>query len=160
MSGLVRCLDSLGAESYNPDLIWEIAVETFLNHVHLGKRKGKTMDVKQFILEFQHSEKIKSHLIISSTLLAHVEALNGEDRSGAEKILKTYLQLLLTEIRIARNTVKSVNYHGAEKNLTESLRRLGMNDLASSNLYISKALSYITTSCEAAMTSLQKRNLL
>jgi len=118
------------------------------------------MDVKQFILEFQHSEKIKSHLIISSTLLAHVEALNGEDRSGAEKILKTYLQLLLTEIRIARNTVKSVNYHGAEKNLTESLRRLGMNDLASSNLYISKALSYITTSCEAAMTSLQKRNLL
>jgi hypothetical protein len=159
-SGLVRCLDSLRAEPYNPGLIWEIAFETLLRHVFLGKRKAKTMDVKQFILEFQHSEKIKSHLIISSTLLAHVEALKGEDRSGAEKVFKTYLQLLLTEIRIARNTVKSVNYHGAEKNLTESLRMLEMNDLVSSNLYISKALSYITTSCEAAMTSLQKHNLL
>ena len=118
------------------------------------------MEAKQFILEFQYSEKIKSHLIISSNLLAHLEGLKGEDRAGAEKILKTYLQLLLAEIRIARNTVKSVNYHGAEKNMTESLRRLEKSDLASSNLYISKALSYITTSCEAAMTNLQKRRLL
>ncbi len=118
------------------------------------------MNVKQLILEFQYSEKIKSQLIIGSNLLPHLEALKGEERVGAEKILKTYLQLLLAEIRIARNTVKSVNYHGAEKNVTESLRSLGMNDLANSNLHISKALSYITTSCGAAMTSLQKSNLL
>jgi hypothetical protein len=118
------------------------------------------MNIKQLILEFQYSEKIKSQLIIGSNLLAYMEALKGEERAGAEKILKAYLQLLVGEIRIAWNTVKSVNYHGAEKNVTESLRSLGTNDLANSNLYISKALSYITTSCEAAMTNLQKSNLL
>ena len=118
------------------------------------------MDVKHLILEFQYSEKIKSQLIIGSNLLAHMEALKGEERAGAEKIVKIYLQSLLTEIRIARNTVKSVNYHGAEKNVTESLGRLEMNDLANSNLCVSKALSYITTSCQAAMTKLQKSNLL
>jgi len=118
------------------------------------------MDVKHLILEFQYSEKIKSQLIIGSSLLVPMEALKGEERTGAKKIVKTYLQSLLTEIRIARNTVKSVNYHGAEKNVSESLRRLEMNDLVNSNLFISKALSYITTSCEAAMTSLQKSDLL
>ena len=118
------------------------------------------MNARQLILEFQYSEKIKSQLIIGSNLLPHVEALKGEERAGAEKILKAYLYLLAAEIRIAHNTVKSINYHGAEKNLTESLRRLEMNDLANSNLHISKALSYITTSCEAAMVSLQKSNLL
>ena len=119
-----------------------------------------TMDVKHLILEFQYSEKIKSQLIVGSNLLAYMEALKGEERTGAEKIVKTYFQSLLTEIRIARNTVKSVNYHGAEKNVMESIGMLELNDLANSNLLISKALSYITTSCEAAMTNLQKRNLL
>ncbi len=118
------------------------------------------MNAKQLILEFQYSEKIKSQLIIGSNLIAHMEGLKGEERTGAEKIIKTYLQSLLTEIRIAQNTVKSVNYHGAEKNVTESLGRLEMNDLANSNLSISNALSYITTSCEAAMTKLQENNLL
>jgi len=118
------------------------------------------MDVKHLILEFQYSEKIKSQLIIGSNLLAHVEALKGEERAGAEKIVKTYLQSVLTEIRIARNTVRSINYHGAEKNVTESLGRLEMNDLKSSSLCISKALSYITTSCQAAMTNLEKGDLL
>lgn len=118
------------------------------------------MNARQLILEFQYSEKIKSQLIICSNLLAHVEALKGEERVGAEKILKAYLQLLLTEIRIAWKTVKSVNYHGAEKNVTECLGRLEMRDLTNSNLCISKALSYITTSCSAAMTNLQKSNLL
>jgi hypothetical protein len=119
-----------------------------------------TMDVRDLVLEFQYSEKIKSHLIVGSNLLAHVEALQGEERTGAEKIVKTYLQSVLTEIRIARKTVKSVNYHGAEKNVTESLGRLEMNDLTNSNLCISKALSYITTSCQAAMMSLQESSLL
>ncbi len=118
------------------------------------------MDVRQSILEFQYSEKVKSQLIIGSNLLAHVEALKGEERVGAGKIFKAYLQLVLTEIRIARNTVRSVNYHGAEKNLTESLGRLELGDLTNSNLCISRALSYITTSCEAAMMTLQKSNLL
>jgi hypothetical protein len=119
-----------------------------------------TMNVKRLILEFQYSEKLKSQLIIGSNLLAHTEALRGGERTGAEKIVKTYLQSLLTEIRIARNTVKSVSYHGAEKNVTESIGRLEMNDLANSNLSISRALSYITTSCEAAMTNLQKNKFL
>lgn len=118
------------------------------------------MDVRHLILEFQYSEKIKSHLIVGSNLLAHTEALKGQERAGAEKIVKTYLQSILTEIRIAQKTVKSVNYHGAEKNVTESLGRLEMNDLRNSNLCISKALTYITTSCQAAMTNLQESNLL
>jgi hypothetical protein len=123
-------------------------------------KTGINVDAKHLILEFQYSEKIKSQLIMGSNLLAHVEALRGEERDGAEKIVKTYLQSLLTEIRIAQSTVKSINYHGAEKNVTESLGRLEMNDLTYSNLAISKALSYITTSCEAAMTNLQKNKLL
>jgi hypothetical protein len=118
------------------------------------------MDAKQLILEFQYSEKIKSQLIIGSNLLAHLGAFKGQERTGAEKMVETYLQLVLTEIRIAWNTVRSVNYHGAEKNVRESLRSLEVNDLTNSNLHISKALSYITTSCEGAMTNLQKSNLL
>lgn len=118
------------------------------------------MNAKQLILEFQYSEKIKSQLIIGSTILAHVEALKGEERVGGEKILKAYLQLLLTEIRIAWNVVRSISYHGAEKNVTECIGRLEMGDLAHVNPCISKALSHITTSCEAAMTNLQKDNLL
>jgi hypothetical protein len=118
------------------------------------------MEVKDLILEFQYSEKIKSQLIVGSNLLAQLEALRGEERIGAEKTVKAYLQSLMTEIRIAQKTVKSMNYHGAEKNVTESLGRLEMNDLVNSNRCLSQALTYITTSCQAAMTGLQEKNLL
>ena len=119
-----------------------------------------TMDDKGLILEFQYSEKIKSYLITGSSLLAHLDSMRGEERGGAEKIVKAYLHSLRTEIRMARETVKSVTYHGAEKNVTESIGRLEMDDLANANMCLSQALNYITTSCETAMTHLQKRNLL
>ncbi len=135
--------------------------ETLRNEFgHVTCEEPITMDMKPLILEFQYSEKIKSQLIIGSNLLALMESLKGDERTGAEKIVKTYLQSLLTEIRIAQNSIKSVNYHGAEKNVTESLGRLEMHDMANSNLSISKALSYVTTSCEAAMTTLQENDLL
>ncbi len=50
-----------------------------------------TMDVKQLVLEFQHSGKITSQPIIGSNLPSHVEAFKGEERAAMTNLKKNNL---------------------------------------------------------------------
>ena len=120
----------------------------------------RLMDTRKAILIFMYSEKIKSALIIASELLAKMLSLQGEERKGAEKLTATYLKALVGEIKIAQNLEKSVNFLGAEKKIMEATGKIILSDPKEIDRCISEALSYITTSSQAAMEALEEKCLI
>jgi negative regulator of replication initiation len=118
------------------------------------------MDTRKTILIYQYAERIKSELIIASDLLAKMLTLGSEERTGAEKMMHSYLEALTREIKIAQNIEKSVNFVGAEKKVVEATGRLRLSEYSEMNRCISEALSLITTSCQAAMEALEQEQLI
>lgn len=118
------------------------------------------MDTRKTIFVYQYSERIKSELIIASDLLAKMVALKGEERIGGEKLMSTFLESLAREIRIAQNFEKSLNFVGAEKKVLQALGKLKLSEYLEINQCISEALSFITTSCQAAMEALESKELI
>ena len=58
------------------------------------------MGIKEAILDFQYSEKMKSGLIIGTALLNQVASLKGDELLGGRKVLIWYLEGLLRELKI------------------------------------------------------------
>ncbi len=86
--------------------------------------------------------------------------LRGEEFIGAEKMMASYLEALVGELRIAQNVEKSINFVGAEKKIMEALRMVKLFDTSEANRYLSEALSFITTSSQGSMEILTKKRLL
>lgn len=107
-----------------------------------------------------YSERIKSELIIASELLARLGTLKGEERKGAERLMTTFLEALVREIRIAYGTEKSVNFLGAEKKVLEAIGKIGLSEFSGIDRCISDSLSFVTTSSQKAMEVLQRKLLL
>lgn len=118
------------------------------------------METRKSILVFQYSERIKSELIIASELLAKLLTLKGDELAGAEKLMRTYLEAIVGEIRIAQNMEKSVNFLGAEKKVMEAIGRLRLSEHSDVSRSISEALSFITTSSQGAMEALEEKGLI
>ena len=118
------------------------------------------MDTRKAVLIYQVSERIKSELIIASALFERMVTLEGEERVGGEKMMVSFLQALIGEIRIAQGVEKSMNFIGAEKKMTEATEMIERGEYSEIHPCISKALSLITTSCHRAMTVLLERGLL
>ena len=110
---------------------------------------------------YQYSERTKSELIIAAKLLARMASLKGEERRGAEKLLMSFLEALLGEIRIAK-AVKdsSINFRGAEEKIMEAIGKLQLSEHGEINRCFSEALTYVTTSCQWAMEELEDKHLL
>ena len=118
------------------------------------------MDTKKAILVYQCSERIKSELIIASGLMATMAELEGDELVGARKVMTSYLEALLGEIRMAQNIERSVNFVGAEKKVTEVIGLIKLLEHSKINKCISEALSLITTSCQGSVAVLMDRQLM
>ena len=118
------------------------------------------MDTKKAILVYQYSERIKSELIIASGLVSTIKALDGKERDGAEKLMTSFLEALIGEIRIAQHVDKSMNFIGAEKKIREAISKMKLHGHTEINRCISDALSLITTSCQRAMEILINEHLI
>jgi len=118
------------------------------------------MNIRRSVLVYQFSERIKSELIIASELLERMCSLKGEARIGAERMMTTFLEALVREIRIAQGIEKSVKFLGAEKKVREAMGILKLSERADPQARLSQALSYVTTSCQGAMECLEDRGIL
>ena len=118
------------------------------------------METREAILDFQYSEKMKSGLIIGTTLLDQLASLkNDEEISGGRKVLVWYLEGLLREIRIAENVLGSGHYSDLERKVMEVIGRIQMSQFQEAQWSFSEAISLATTSCQTAMTFLAEKKL-
>lgn len=118
------------------------------------------MSTRQLIMTYQFSERLKSELIIASRLLATLETIEADQQAGAEKMMVSYLEALLGEIRIARHIDKSMSVIGAEKKIMEAIGKIKLKERSEIGRCISDAISLITTSCQRAMEALRAQQLI
>lgn len=118
------------------------------------------METREAILDFQYAEKMKSGLIIGTTLLDQLASLDKEEEfSGGKKVLVWYLEGLLREIRIAENVLGSARYADLERKMMEVIGRIHMSQFQEAQGSFSEAISLATTSCQTAMNFLMERKL-
>lgn len=118
------------------------------------------METREAILAFQYAEKMKSGLIIGTTLLDHMVSLKKEEELyGAKKVLVWYLEGLLREIRIAENVLGSGRFADLERKVMEVIGRIHMSQLQEAQGSFSEAISLATTSCQKAMNFLIEKKL-
>jgi hypothetical protein len=118
------------------------------------------MEIKEAILDFQYSEKMKSGLIIGTALLNQVASLNGDELSGGKKVLIWYLEGLLRELQIAGNVMGAERYEGIEQKVMELIGRIEMSQFQEALYTFSEAISLATTSCQISMTFLVGKELI
>ena len=118
------------------------------------------METREAIFDFQYSEKMKSGLIIGTSLLDQLASLKkDEEFSGGKKVLVWYLEGLLREIRIAENVLGSGHYTDLERKLMEVIGRIQMSQYEEAQRSFSEAISLATTSCQTAMSFLMEKKL-
>src|SRR5512139_3839091 len=118
------------------------------------------METREAILDFQYSEKMKSGLIIGTTLLDQLASLKGEgELSGGKKMLVWYLEGLLREIRIAENVLGPGHFTNLERKVMEVIGRIHMSQFQEAQWSFSEAISLATTSCQRAMSLLVEKKL-
>ena len=118
------------------------------------------METREAILDFQYSEKMKSGLIIGTTLLDLLVSLKkDEELSGGRKMLVWYLEGLLREVRIAENVLGSGHYAELERQVMEVIGRIHMSQFQEAQSSFSEAISLATTSCQRAMSFLVEKKL-
>jgi hypothetical protein len=118
------------------------------------------METREAILDFQYAEKMKSGLIIGTTLLDQLGSLKKEEElSGGKKVLAWYLEGLLREIRIAENVLGFSHYADLERKVMEVIGRVHMSQFQEAQWSLSEAISLATTSCQTAMSYLMEKRL-
>jgi len=117
------------------------------------------METRGAILNLEYSEKMKSGLIIGVGLLDQLVSLKGDELSGGKKILVSYLEGLLREIRIAGNVLGSNHYVDLERKMMEVIGRVQMSQFQEAQRSFSEAISLATTSCQSSMNFLMEKGL-
>jgi len=118
------------------------------------------MEIKEAILDFQYSEKMKSGLIIGTALLNQVASLKEDELFGGKKVLVWYLEGLLRELQIAGNVMGGDRYEGIEQKVMELIGRIEMSQFQEALYAFSEAISLATTSCQTSMSFLVDKNLI
>lgn len=118
------------------------------------------MDVKNAIINYLYSERIKSELIIASKLLQTIHTFDEEEIPGAKRILTSFFEALSSEIGIARNIIESKDFIELEGKIMEIIGRVEMSQFLEANECVSKAISRVTTSCSDSMSILIENDLI
>jgi hypothetical protein len=117
------------------------------------------METREAIFDFQYSEKMKSGLIIGTSLLDQLVSLKDEEFSGGKKVLVWYLEGLLREIRIAENVLGTGRYAELERKVMEVIGRIHMSQFQEAQWSFSEAISLATTLCQRALNFLIEKKL-
>jgi predicted PolB exonuclease-like 3'-5' exonuclease len=109
-------------------------------------------DVKTALKRYQFAERLKSELIIASTMLQ--KSAKGED------LLPSFFDALLKEIRIAHAATGSKELSDAEMKIMECSGSISANDYERANKCIAEALSLVTTLAQRSAEILKSAELL
>jgi len=109
--------------------------------------------VKNEVILLQHSEKIKSELIIAMKMLSLTRDVEEDEVKGADRILTEFLDALAVEVRIAYNSTKDERFREVEDGIYEVIELIG-SDLESAAEKISTVMTRVTTCADEAYRGL------
>jgi hypothetical protein len=118
------------------------------------------MNIKEAIMAFSQSEKIKAGLIWAAQALELFQGLSEEERRGSEKIITALLHMIGHEISLARSLAPHEAWNAVEPPIQKALTMIqsGVGHEAVSHL--SKSLSNVTNIGQESMSLLKQQRLL
>ena len=118
------------------------------------------MHVNQAIIAFSQSEKLKSGIIWANQIIEMVVALSESEKSGAEKVLKTLINMVATEILVAKKAAPHDAWLNVEKDINTAIVMLNSGVTHEAGYHLTQALTKVTTIGQQSMTLLMDEGLL
>ena len=112
----------------------------------------KTADA---ITTFSQSEKIKGGLIWVSQVIELYKALPEADKPGAEKVIKTLVDMIGNEILICKKSAPNERWLEVEKNIDTAMVMINSGVAHEAGYHLTQALTQVTTIGQRSMTILK-----
>ncbi|MGQ9530430.1 MAG: hypothetical protein ACUVQX_01645 [Candidatus Bathycorpusculaceae bacterium] len=117
-------------------------------------------EIKKVLIVFHYAEKIKSNLILTVNLIDFLKDMTAEERSGAEKLLLTYINALTREVNIAVNASGVEGFKNVNAKLEETISQIRQHNYAYAIELVSEAISITTTNGNQAAETLKDKDLI
>jgi len=117
-------------------------------------------DVRKALVLFQHSERIKTFLIVASKMVDGLRGLEGAELSGARGMFKRFLDALMAEVRMAHNITKRAEFGDVNAVLSEVSNLTGSGLVDEAVRKIAEAISMVTTCGSEALEVLRRGGLI
>ncbi|MEM3613639.1 MAG: hypothetical protein QXH40_05490 [Candidatus Bathyarchaeia archaeon] len=118
-------------------------------------------DAKKALTVFNYVEKIKTSLIMASSLLELLGGIKDEaEATGAEKLLAAYLNALIVEVNIAANASQVEGFRDIASKLQKAAEQVRQHNYTVVQRFISEAISMATTHGSWAAQTLKEKNLI
>jgi hypothetical protein len=126
----------------------------------MTKEEKTVFDAKKAIICFEYVERIKSELIIAAKLLDEIGELESNIAAGAMKLMSSFLNMLLAEMKMAQSVLGLREFEEAGKKVIEAAERMREYKFIAAVRSISEATSQVTTSGQKAMQILREKKLI
>lgn len=117
-------------------------------------------EVKKAIMCFLYTEKIKSDLILATSLLEILKGVRDEDIVGAEKLLVAYFNGLMREVNIAINASGTQGFKEVNAKLEAVIQQTKQHNYVNAVKLVSEAISITTTNGHKAAQTLREKGLI
>lgn len=125
----------------------------------MDEEEKMVFDAKKAIVCFEYVERIKSELIIAAKLLDEIGELDSNEAAGAMKLMSSFLNMLLAEIKMAQSVLGLGEFEEAGKKVIEAAERMREYKFIAAVRSISEATCQVTTSGQKAMLILREKKL-
>ena len=118
------------------------------------------MNIRETIMAFSQSEKIKSGLIWVSNVIESAGRLPEPQKQGAEKVIKAIVGMVLQEIGLARKLAGVETWDEIERHIDQGMVMINSGVAMESVVHFTQALSKVTNIGQRSMTDLKEQGLL
>lgn len=118
------------------------------------------LDVEDAIIAYNYCERIKSELLILLNLVEEAFNIEGAAAEGAKRIVLSFLNALMGEVRIAVAAVGGERFSEVEAYLMKCLESFKLGRGEDVREHIGESVSVVATVCQQATDLLKSAGLL
>jgi len=111
-------------------------------------------------MAFSQSEKSKSGIIWASQALELLKGLPTPEKPGAEKTIKLKIDMIVQEIRLAKNVTGDPAWDDIEAVLDQAMVMINSGVAPESVVHLTQALSRVTSIGHRSMSTLKEKELI
>ena len=118
------------------------------------------MKVKEAIMAFSQSEKIKAGLIWVSQALQLLNGLPETEKQGSEKTSKAMIGMIVHEIQLGKNITGDVSWDEVIRHIDRAMVMINSGVAAEAVVHLTQALSQVTSIGHRSMSFLKEKGFL
>ena len=118
------------------------------------------MEIKEAIIAFSQSDKIKSSIIWASQAVEMIGGLSEEEKPGAIKIIRAVIGMIGNEILLCKKSAPHALWADVQKNIDTAMVMIDSNVVHESVYHLTQALTKVTSIGHQSLSSLNEHGLM